>query len=385
MFKKVTQTVFLILFLLMLAVPLVTSNLAKDAKSDDEKRMLAAWPSLRQEDGKLNKEVLSEFEAYVNDRIGFRSMMVNRDAQFLFYVFGRFPDGSKYLLGPNGELMYASPEMVKDYQHLNLYSEKRLQEIAKSLQTLSDYAAEKGAKLYYYQCWDKHSIYPEHFPEGALQTGTESKTDGMVRAFRTYTDVSVISAKQELLDAKAYTSTYSVWGDATHWNDRGAYIGYRKLMDSLNADREIPLDVLEEQDFVIRAQERGARLYGGLIHRNDMIEKFKIAKPKAVLTNEKLTLYSEDQDSYFYTNDFSGNETRALVLCDSYFRTFIKEEIAESFRETVFLDADHLPDFRDILTAYPSEVVIIECAERVDRTKKIVNAAKDIREDAAKE
>jgi hypothetical protein len=246
MFKKAARIVFVVLFLAMITIPLLTTNLQEGKVSEDENRRLAEKPELYEKDGTLNEEFTADFETWINDNIGMRDSMVGNNARIQYYLFKVLANNSNMYLGPNEELNYADEAMLKDYQHANLYSEEYLREFADSMQYLSNYAEGKGAQFYYYQCWDKHSIYPEHFPKTVIQSGTESKTDGIVRALTDYSTVKVISPKQELIEEKSRKSTYSVWGDPTHWNQRGAYIGYLKLMDTVNENSNIPYKVLQE-------------------------------------------------------------------------------------------------------------------------------------------
>ena len=377
MYKKVMQTAFIVLFFAMIGIPAAATNLKRDQVSEAERRKLADRAEIYKDDGTLNENFTADFESWINDNIGFRSRMVIENAKMQFYLFNVLSNNSDMLLGPKGELNYATAEMITDYQHLNLYSEDVLWDIADNMQYLSDYAKEQGAQLYYYQCWDKHSIYPEYFPTTVIRYGRESKTDGIVRALRDYSDVQVISPKQELLDGKEFYDTYSVWGDPTHWSQRGAYIGYRALMDKINAHAEAPYRILEESDYDITITDQGRTVFGG-IHKEDELEDFKIKNPQAVLTNEKLTVYADEKSHSFYTNEHAGNKTRLLILGDSYFNSFILDDIAESFYETILIWGDYDSDIKTILDAYDPDIVIIENAERCDRMGELIKGAKVI-------
>lgn len=347
----------------------------------DENRKLAAMAELYREDGTLNENYTKDFETWINDNIGLRSSMVANNARIQYYLFKVLANNTDMYLGPNEELNYATAAMLKDYQHDNLYSEEHLHEVADCMQYLSDYVEEKGAQFYYFQCWDKHSIYPEYFPSTVIQHGGESKTDGIVRALTACSKVHVISPKQELIDEKPVKPTYSVWGDPTHWNQRGAYIGYLKLMNAINQNSDTPYKILQEADYNITAPDQGDTLFGG-IHRVEEIENFEIKNPKAVLTNEKLTLYSDDKRHRFFTNDAVENDTRLLVIGDSYFNTFIIDDLAESFHETIIIWGDYLTDVQSIVDAYDADIVVVEAAERVDRTKRIMKGVKAMKKAA---
>ena len=315
-----------------------------------------------------------DLESWVNDHIGFRKFFVDQNGKMRYYLVGRFPIDRPLILGPDGELNYASFESIRDYQHRNLYSASYLDKAAESLQTLSDYAKNHHTELYYYQCWDKHSIYPEYFPKTILQYGDQSKTDEIIQAFEEKTDVPVISPKEELISGKARFETYSVFGDPTHWSQRGAYLGYLKLMEEINQNSQLPYRVLSENDYDIEVTDQGLYLYGS-IHKEDLLERFDIKDPKAKLTQEKITLWKEDPRTLFYTNDAADNDSRIVLIGDSYFYFYILDDIAESFRETVFIWGDHLEDFKKISDEYQPDIIVLENAEREDRTGVIIQAA----------
>ena len=363
----------------MLVFPLITTNLKKSTVSTSENRTLAQMPELYNEDGTRNKDFNDGFEAWINDNIGFRSNMVIANAKMQYYLFNILSNNSYMYLGPNGEFNYATDSMLKDYQHLDLYTEERLNDIADSYQYISDYLESKGKQFYYYQCWDKHSVYPEYFPDTVIQYGETSKTDGIVSALMEKTSVNVISPKQKLIDGKTTYNTYSKWGDATHWTQRGAYIGYLELMDVINLNNENKYYVLKESDYNITVTDQGSTLFGG-IHKEDMLEKFEIKEPKATLSNEKLSLYAEDYRHRFFTNKYVDNDTRILVVGDSYFDSFILDDIAESFYETLIIWGDYSKDIGNIIEEYNPDIVISENAERCDRTSGMIAGVNAIKE-----
>lgn len=371
MFKKVSKIVFCVCFILMITVPLITINLKKNTVSTAENRTLAQQPSVYTEDGVLNSNFNTEFETWVNDNIGFRSSMVVANARIQYHMFDVLANNSNMYLGPNGEFNYATDEMLRDYQHLNCYADEQLLQIADAYQKLQDYTDKNDTQLYLFQCWDKHSIYPEYFPTTVEQAGELSKTDKVIDAIKNNTSVDVISTKQVLIDGKSNYQTYSKWGDATHWTQRGAYIGYQTLMSAINEKNANQYKVLQEDDYNIALTDQGSTLFGG-IHKEDLLENFEIKNPKAVLTNDKLTLYGGIQGHSYYTNDSVSNDTRVLIMGDSYIDSFIIDDIAESFHETIMLWGDYDGDIGNILQTYNPDILVIENAERCDRTSIIL-------------
>lgn len=378
MTDKTIKRMFLIIFLIAITLPLLTTNLKDGIVSSAENRTLAEKAKLYNEDGTFNSNFTEDFEEWFNDNVGFRSSMVLNNARMQFYVFGVLANNSDNYLGPNGELNYATSAMITDYQHLNLRTEEQLEQIAQSYQIVSDYLEDKGIQFYYFQCWDKHSIYPEYFPKTVLQNGDISKTDQVIEALENQTTINLISPKQNLIAAKDQYDTYSVWGDPTHWTQRGAFIGYTSLMEKIDENNPGKYKILTEDDYNITILDMGTTLFGG-IHKEDYLENFEIIDPQAYLSDEEPYYVSSwaTNSRQIYYNDNAGNEDTLLIFGDSYIDAFLYDDLAESFYRVVIV-RDYLTHMIEVVEYYDPAIVIVENAERADRTSAISTVAQEI-------
>ena len=378
--KRIVDISFCGICSIMLCIPIIFANYKEGLTASDENRFLAKFPKLICDDGSLNTKFFTEMNYWIDDNIGFRTELVKLNSKVMYSVFGVLPESSAMYLGKNGELNYATSEMLIDYQHLNLKTEEELTSIADDYQVVSDYLRQQGIQYYYFQCWDKHSIYPEQFPKTVVQYGNISKTDQIVETLREKTTVNVISPKQALLDAKKDYPVYSVWGDPAHWTPRGAYVGYCELLNAINLQNDNLYNVLQEEEYDIKIIDQGYSVSG--IREVDMLEKFDIMNPVAVKANEKLTLYSElaDKGCCYYTNEQVDNDTRVLIIGDSYIgQGMLVDDMAESFRETILITATYTRNLVELIDAYKPDIVINENAERCERTGEINVVAKQIR------
>ncbi len=378
MFRKRAGIIYTVLFLLILVIPLCTVYTGEPRYSRAENRMLAGKPVFI-EDGKWNGNFTNDAEAWFSDNLGFRKYMVAAEALLEYTVFREMLKKSDMVLGPDGELNYATEPILRSYSHLDKYSKDSLRGIADDYQTVADYSRARGVPFFYFQCWDKHSIYPEYFPRSVLQYGETSKTDGIVRALREMTDVCVISPKEALLAAKETSAPYSVWGDPAHWSQRGAHIGYRMLLETINAELGTDYKVMTEDDYDITMTDQGYLMYG-VLHRTDMEEDFQIRGGKGKECSDPLSDCDGTYHPRYIRNERADNDVRMLVIGDSYFNNYIMDDIGESFRETILIWGDYLADFQTILEEYDPDIVVVEAAERVDRSSYIKEAARRIRE-----
>ena len=344
MLKKILRILFIVSFCSIIGNPLVTTNFQQGKVSESENRKLTAMAELHNDDGSLNENFTSDFENWINDNIGLRSQMVIANAKIQFYGFNVLANNSDMLLGPNQELNYATNDIIADYQHEDLKTQDKLDQIASSYQRVSDYLEQR---------WDKQSIYPEYFPKTIKQFGEVSKTDQIIDTLKTKTTVDVVSSKELLIEGKKEYDTYSVWGDPTHWTPRGAYLGYRLLMEEINSKNQNKYKILSEDDYNIEITDQGYTVFGG-IHKKDMLEDFQIKNPQAYLSEEEPMFLSEwaKKSRTIYYNDKVDNKDTLLILGDSYFDNFLYDDFAESFYRVVQVWGDYAGNIQQLIDHY---------------------------------
>ena len=378
MLKKIYTIIFIILFMSIISLPLITANWTSGEISVEENRYLAKKPNLLIK-GKFNDNFTEEVDTWFMDHMGYREEFIYYNAKLQYKVFDKLPTVSDYYIGRNGDLIYAREDMILDYAHQNLRTEEEIAKIGNSYQTISDWFEEKGIQFYYVQCWDKHSIYPEQYMDSINQYGDISKTDQIISYLRENTSVKVFSLKETLLDNKNRYRVFSNWGDPMHWTDRGAYIGYKYIMQGINKYNNNSYKILEEEDYIIYEAD-GSKKLNGYIYNKDTIEIFQIKKPNASEANKAiLGRFSNDRRHSVWTNPEVNNDTKLLLVCDSYFRYYILDDFAESFSEVWLIWGDYTGYIEEMVDMYNPDIVIYECAEFVDRSMPVVNLAEELR------
>lgn len=363
---------FIICISLMLGLPFLMAHryLVEEDISVTENRMLAE-PTALIKDGRFHKGFPSEYDRWFSDHMGFRNIMINLNAWMDYYLFGQFPDSTNNKVGKTGEIVDGRPEMVKSFAHTNLDTREKLEKTGDALQVISDWVESQNAQFYAVQCVEKHEIYPETFLDGVNQIGNTSKEDQWTKYVSENTNVKMLYLKDVLEQNKEKYHLYNKWTDAAHWNPRGAYIGYREIMNFINQNGN-SYDVLDESDYNIEWVDAGETYYGR-IHKEDRREEFTILQPKA-----KELPYIADIDGMIddpkhsvWENKDAGNEDRLLILGDSYVYCFIIDDFAESFSNTWMVMNDYLEELPDIMEQYQPDIVILECAQRVNYSGKI--------------
>ena len=374
---KKQNILFAAAFLLVLFIPVITTNRENGGLSKDENRYLARRATLVKDDGSLNEAFASDFENWINDNIGLRSVLVRLNAGLQYRVFGNLSSAgtgnSDFYLGPKGEFNYAEKEMLVDYQHKNLYSQEQLDETAAAYQKIKDTLEARGIRYIYLQCRDKHSIYPEQFMTSVKQYGEESLVDQVMKNLKANTTVEIIDTTGVLKEGKTEGETFGRYTDPSHWTEFGAYLAYRQLMEELNHKYK----VLEPEDYDIEPVDMGTTLYGG-IHERDVQPCYRIKHPGAVEDDLQITPLKGTGHRIF-TCESAGNDEVVLIIGDSYVENYILDDIAESFEKTIFVWGDYSDRFMDFVELYKPTIVINENAERCSyRFPMIVRMASDI-------
>ena len=338
------------LFMMMIFLPyLFAHRVGEQRVSETENRMLSSYPSLVI-DGKWNPFFPKEFETWLQDNLRGRTVMVELFSTLQYNLFDRVVK-SDVLQGKNGWLFYKDDNSIREYQHLNLLSEETANAYAVKMQELSGYLQERGIAFYYLQCFDKESIYPD--------------ADQILDILRSDTEVNTISVKERMKQLSD-EQIYFPYSDLTHWNEKGAYEGYRCLMQAVCHDFS-QVQILEENDYEIEQVQRETNLYGFSYPFEEYAPIYRIKKQMASEitdeTQEKWAFLQYKEHTHEYINPTCRNDLRMLLIGDSFIRQFIKDDIAEGFAHTLSVDWLNISILDEVIAVYQPDIVVFESAE----------------------
>lgn len=362
--KRKVNILTIIIFIGMISLPWIFAHRDKEGRlSSMENRRLAQYPMLWTEEG-INPDYIGQYENWLEDNLRGRTVMVEVDAALQYYLFGRIVK-SDTMRGRENWLFVKDNEMIQEYQHLNLMPEEALVEYAENMQDIADYLKERDIAFYYFQCYSKEEIYPDMYVDGIRRIGTTCKADQIVDVLHEKTDIKQILVKESLINC-ADELVYFQFVDPLHWNEKGSYLGYQILMDDIRKDFE-NVPVLREDDFVIEEEERVIELYGVEYPFPENCPVYRVREPHA----REITAESEERWSFLhykehthaYINEKSDNNMKILLLGDSFIRMFLKDDIAESFRETLSIDWLNIPILDKVVEEFDPDIVVIESAQ----------------------
>lgn len=374
---RIANIILVLIFITAIFVPLITVNKTSGKVSVTENRKLADFPKFKTADNNLNLHFINDFELWLNDNLGYRDKMVIANTVMQYEFFGKLTK-TDTVIGKDNWLYYVTPEIIKDYQNLNLPTEVQLEQWARNLIRIDNYLKSKDISFITMLNLDKKTIYPEFYPNTILKAGSISRTDIFEKYIKENTDLDFFTPKDALLKAKSHATVYSPRVDNAHWNKYGAFVGYLELIDRVKAYYP-NVKKLSFEDYEITTYQNETKIYNA-ISFSETDQNFKLkneSKAKQIfdffndmkLINNNLSFRFENEDKSL---------PKVLVFGDSYIYGLLIPELAESFSEFTFIHSDNIDKMEYFVDLVKPEIVIFENVERMlDHTMEILSKPKE--------
>lgn len=344
---------------ILLLIP-VSYLFAKDKLNNNntENRELASFPVFS----------VSEFDKYpqgitdyVDDNFPYKNQAVSADG-YLGYKFLNSSSNDDVVLGKDGWLFYKGEDGGEylQYKRIKHYSEEQLEIMAMNLQELKQRAEDNGARFVLLIVPNKETIYPEYMPDNVGVADSTSNTDEFVDFIRANTDTEVIWLKSDLEKAKANLKNdgsllYQKYD--THWNELGAYVGTKALLDTLSIDSLDFTDISYSETEVPSVD-----LANMLGISNRLIEKDKCFRIDSIKDDfEAITEETEGLLEYRNTN----KDPRKIMFLRDSFTLQMKRFIADNFNYC-YLQHHSQFDISQIDDVKPDIFVYEICERRLD-------------------
>lgn len=308
-----------------------------------ENAELALWPRLKTEEG-WNKEYLSQMGAYFEDHFALRQYWVTANALLRSSIFHTSAT-DQVVLGTEDWLYYSGT--LADYQGTNLFSDRQMFALAHNLKLIQELAEVQGSRFYLMIPPNKNTLYGENMPEHFLE-GETSNLDQILPLLR-QEGISCLDLEAAFLEEEE--TLY--FARDSHWNNKGALLVYRVLMEQMERAHEtfrnVPYETRQE-------------------HSGDLDE---MLFPKAVeLEND---IFYDYDWKFSYVNEVTDNmdswietenpqkEGSILMYRDSFGESLLPF-VAENFGKGYF--SRLVPYNLTQIEQYRPDVVVIEKVER---------------------
>jgi hypothetical protein len=351
-------------FLVMIVLPLLGMILGLDGSFVlQENRTLAARPKLE-----LTLESLGAYprklEAYFNDQFGFRKRLIHWLAIAKVRGLG-VSSSSHVIVGSHGWLYYSGDRALKYYRGIKLFRPGELERYRKILEARRDWLAERGIPYLFVILPNKDTIYPEFMPPAYTKVQPLTRCDQLLEYMKAHSTVPILDVRDDLRRAKQRELLYDLTD--THWNARGAFVAYGRIVETLAAwfPRMQPLPRLEFRE--IETMLVGGDLARMLGMPEQMPESrlgLQPIQPRQARKTDEVFPLPPGSPAYraiIAMESPNAKLPRAVIFHDSFFQ-HLAPFLSEHFQR-VFYFSDYDFDRKIVVREHP-DVVIQELVER---------------------
>lgn len=344
--KKI-KILFIALSMILCSIPLFGMAF-KPTLETTENRKLSEFPKLINENGEINLKFFSMFEIYFAEHFAFRNELVSLDGKIQGKVFKTSANDS-VIYGEDDWLYYSST--IADYSGKNIMSERELKNFQKTLAIVNEYLKEKNIQFVLTIPPNKNTLYGEHMPY-YLKT----KVSDEHNLFK----VKDICDEEEILYADLYetlkneSETVYLKRDS-HWNNKGALIAYRSILDTLNN----PYERYENVNANRNKNENGDlnKMLYSFYGEKEVNYYYDIPQKYSYITDTKSV-----EDGWIETSVDEATDKTLLMFRDSFGNTLIPL-IANEFKHAYFTKESPYR-LEKLVNENDIDIVIFEKVER---------------------
>lgn len=366
-----------VIFILIIFCPIVVTTLGINVgKSNSENRALQTKPEFTLT-STLNsgnifqgcfgfyKDVIgykNNFNEYYKDNFVFKPILFRPFNFIKLRIFKVNPLPEKVVNGNDGWMFLGDSysDVIMESKGFLTFSKQELDVIEENLMTQKKWLDSLNIKYYVSVAPNKLNIYGDYLPvmKSENPTKLEQLKEKLSETAVKFVDLS------ELYDI--HNSPYLYFFKTnTHWNDMGAFYGYKALITEIQGDFPMitPLNFedLSVSDY-LSYQEDLTKMLDINVEEKNITLKVKENTAKQVenilIVPKTIYLSSSDYEMRFKS---SANNLKILVFRDS-FGTALMQFFAENFGESLFI-WDHYFN-KDLILSEKPDIVIHEIVER---------------------
>jgi alginate O-acetyltransferase complex protein AlgJ len=219
---------------------------------------------------------------------------------------------------------------------------------------------ERGVEMLLVIVPNKHTIYPQFMPEWNFAVGP-TITDQIVSQLDEHQTTGIIDLRSSLKEKAKTELIYGRYN--THWNDRGAYFGYREIIKNIPSAKQI----LHEQLIFEKKQVTGD--LSRLISQpewNEESQVLNMKKSNLVIKKDLRASGPYDLVKGFTTETSHPDLPSAIFLCDSFTGTYLYKYLAPSFHRALFIHHQSMGiQHQKLVDEYQPNYVVYIIVERL--------------------
>ncbi|MCX2979743.1 hypothetical protein EYC98_02570 [Halieaceae bacterium IMCC14734] len=300
----------------------------------------------------------SQFDQFTSDRFPFRTDLI-RFIGNIFYTMD-ISISPEVLIGSQGWLfLRKTSDVLDESRGVKTLAPSQVTAWAASYIHRKEQLQEQGIELLLVIVPNKHTIYPQFMGKSNFLVGP-TITDQIVAKLDEFQTEGIVDLRSVLREKAKSEQIYGRYN--THWNDRGAYFGYREIIKNIPNSHQI----LEEQ-----LNFQSGQVVGGLTR---LIGQSELTEESQVLigdeSNPSFEFNALAQKENFRTTGFITETTlthlpRAIFLCDSNTDQYLYKYLAPSFHEALFVHHKGMKFDQEPIDSFQPNYVVYIIVERL--------------------
>jgi alginate O-acetyltransferase complex protein AlgJ len=350
-----------ILLVGIIALPLAANLAGHDgADPEAENRELASMPRLNPSLRGI-VDYAEGFGRWFEDHFGFRATLVRWYGDSRYFWLGVSPSPA-VIKGRDGWLFYADDGGAEDATNESLLEAGELDAWRESLARTRDWLKRRRIAYLFTIAPDKHLIYPENLPSTLTRVHAISRADQVETICRD-SRIPAADLRTPLAAAKQAEQIY--FKTDTHWNDRGVFVAYRRIVDAIRIQAPLVPEAWNRNDFLpaereIEGQDL-ARMMGLMRALREIDLTLVPTRARQARVVEPAGAPPTAEEGRLVTEIPGSTLPRAVVFRDS-FASRLAPFLSEHFSRVVYLwQNDFDPD---VVEKEHPDVVIQEIVSR---------------------
>lgn len=346
--KKSLNILYVILFLSIALVPLLTINREENVISKIDNRNLVEAPVF----GK--KGFTDDFESYLRDRIGFRNQLVNGYAELNNLVAEELTHPI-YTYGKNGYVFFNTEPNISYGDYHKTFAEMVLK--------MQKYCEERGTKFYFMFEPEKSSVLREYLPKGVNYD--DSWVDSMI-GYMDELGVNYTNNTELLCDKSENEVVFNKQFDAGHWNDLGCFYATNNLLSKMHLDFPKVTELKKDEFNISYSTE--TTLPVSEFRINEKVPDYKLKSKYTDLTEQyidEVSISSQYPHFHYYVNEAKNASElpKTLIFQGSYYNRGPQFFVSRTSEDIGVHNYQNVMNLDYYFNIFQPEVVIFEVAE----------------------
>jgi alginate O-acetyltransferase complex protein AlgJ len=352
---RATDRVLVVLFLSIITLPLAANLVGQDgADPGAENRELAAFPELNRSWTSI-ADYGSGLSAWFEDHFGFRSALIRWNGETRLFLMGVSPSAA-VVKGRGDWFFYGEDHALEDYANDPPMPPEAVDNWREALVRARDWLAARKVAYVFTIAPDKHTIYAGEMPRTIARIAPVSRTDQLLLAALDG-DVAAVDLRPSLFAARVSERIYQKTD--THWNDRGAFVAYQRIIEAVRALQPRVGPAWTRADFDAEGREVAGMDLAGMMGLTRVLREIDLPlvprRVRCARVIEPAGAEPTAEEGRLVTEIPGSTLPRALIIRDS-FTSQLVPFLSEHFSHAVYLwQNDFLPE--DVQREKPDVVV----------------------------